>query len=87
MDIAPITVRAHDAAALDSLAGKDLEPSGWQEVTQGRVDTFADAANDRHWVHEHVLRIQPRALSLARAQRRPYPHARPRRPSEGMRAS
>lgn len=36
---------------IERLLGRDLGPSDWLEVTQGRVDAFADAANDRYWIH------------------------------------
>jgi acyl dehydratase len=29
----------------------DLGVSDWLELTQDRVDTFADATNDRQWIH------------------------------------
>ncbi len=34
-----------------SLIGKDLAPSPWLEITQERVDQFADATNDHQWIH------------------------------------
>lgn len=36
---------------LDSLVGRPLEPSDWLEVTQARIDTFADATEDHQWIH------------------------------------
>ena len=36
---------------LEGLAGRELGPTDWTEVEQARVDTFADAARDRHWIH------------------------------------
>jgi acyl dehydratase len=33
------------------LAGQDLEPSSWLEITQERVDQFADATNDHQFIH------------------------------------
>ena len=69
MDIQPITVRAHDADDIKSLLGRDLGPSPWLEVTQGRVDTFAAAANDQHWVHNdpHVAARGPFGGPIAHA--------------------
>ena len=38
-------------ADLASAAGTDLGFSEWLEVTQDRIDTFADAADDHQWIH------------------------------------
>ena len=37
-------------------AGADLGASGWVEVTQERVDTFADATGDHQWIHVDPVR-------------------------------
>ena len=34
-----------------ALAGKDLGKSAWMEVTQERVNQFADATGDHQWIH------------------------------------
>jgi acyl dehydratase len=34
-----------------ALAGKDLGASEWLEITQERVNTFADATDDHQWIH------------------------------------
>ncbi|MFF8970811.1 MaoC family dehydratase [Streptomyces sp. NPDC014995] len=44
-----ITVNGLDE--LKKLAGSDLGASEWTEVTQERVDTFADATGDHQWIH------------------------------------
>ena len=44
-----ITVNGLDE--LKALAGKDLGHSSWLEITQERVDTFADATGDHQWIH------------------------------------
>ncbi|BAJ33240.1 MULTISPECIES: MaoC family dehydratase [Kitasatospora] len=44
-----ITVNGLDA--LKALAGTDLGASGWLDVTQQRIDTFADATDDHQWIH------------------------------------
>lgn len=33
------------------LGGTELEPSPWLEITQDRVDLFADATNDHQFIH------------------------------------
>ncbi|SEF88964.1 Acyl dehydratase [Nonomuraea solani] len=42
---------AHGLAELKALAGKDLGHSSWLEMTQDRVNLFADATNDHQWIH------------------------------------
>ncbi|MER6162288.1 MaoC family dehydratase [Streptomyces sp. NPDC001868] len=44
-----ITVNGIDE--LKKLAGSDLGTSEWIEVTQERIDTFADATGDHQWIH------------------------------------
>ena len=34
-----------------SAAGKELGVSEWVQVTQERIDLFADATGDRQWIH------------------------------------
>lgn len=38
-------------ADLPTLVGKDLGYSSWIEITQDRVNTFADATDDHQWIH------------------------------------
>jgi acyl dehydratase len=38
-------------AALKEAAGEHLGYSDWLEITQGRVDAFADATGDHQWIH------------------------------------
>ena len=42
------TVKAED---LPKLAGKELDPSPWLEITQERVNQFAEATNDFQFIH------------------------------------
>ncbi|MGW2619564.1 MaoC family dehydratase [Streptomyces sp. NPDC001500] len=44
-----ITVNGLDE--LKKLSGSDLGASEWIEVTQERIDTFADATGDHQWIH------------------------------------
>ena len=39
------------AAEFPTLAGTELEPSDWLEITQDRVNEFADATNDHQFIH------------------------------------
>ena len=45
-------------AELPSLKGKELGQSSWIEVTQERVNTFADATGDPQWIHVDVERAK-----------------------------
>ncbi|XVQ06551.1 MaoC family dehydratase [Spirillospora sp. CA-255316] len=38
-------------AEIKALAGRDLGRSDWLEITQERVNTFADATDDHQWIH------------------------------------
>jgi acyl dehydratase len=37
-------------------AGLELGVSGWQVITQQRIDAFADATGDHQWIHTDVER-------------------------------
>ena len=41
---------------LHDLIGKELEPTDWLEVTQERIDAFADATDDHQWIHVDPVR-------------------------------
>jgi acyl dehydratase len=43
-------------AEVSGLVGQELGTSDWFEVTQDRVDTFADATGDHQWIHVDVER-------------------------------
>jgi acyl dehydratase len=43
-------------AELAGLKGTELGTSDWFEVTQDRVNTFADATDDHQWIHVDVER-------------------------------
>ena len=45
-------------AELPSLKGKELGTSDWIEITQERVNTFADATGDHQWIHIDVERAK-----------------------------
>jgi acyl dehydratase len=40
-----------DYADIAGLAGRDLGWTDWLEVTQDRVNLFADATDDHQWIH------------------------------------
>ena len=45
-------------AELPGLLGRDLGSSDWFEITQDRVNTFADATDDHQWIHLDVERAK-----------------------------
>ncbi|MFF3201688.1 MaoC family dehydratase [Streptomyces sp. NPDC002962] len=46
-----MSITANGLDELKKLAGSDLGTSEWIEVTQERIDTFADATGDHQWIH------------------------------------
>lgn len=46
-----MTVTANGLDELKELAGTELGRTGWLEITQQRIDTFADATGDHQWIH------------------------------------
>jgi acyl dehydratase len=46
-----MTVIANGLDELKALAGTDLGATGWLQVTQDRVNLFADATDDHQWIH------------------------------------
>jgi acyl dehydratase len=51
-----MTATTTTLAELPALAGSVLGTSEWFEITQGRVNTFADATDDHQWIHVDVER-------------------------------
>ncbi|MFC5831502.1 MaoC family dehydratase [Nonomuraea insulae] len=51
-----MTTTANGLTELKALAGRDLGHSGWLEIGQDRVNTFADATGDHQWIHTDVER-------------------------------
>ena len=49
--MAPIEVKD-----LDGLVGKEVGVSDWLEITQSRVNEFAEATGDHQWIHVDVER-------------------------------
>jgi acyl dehydratase len=46
-----MTVTVNGLDELKALAGTDLGHTGWLEITQHRVNAFADATGDHQWIH------------------------------------
>jgi acyl dehydratase len=47
-----------DFDKLLTMTGADLGATGWLEITQDRVNLFADATDDRQWIHVDPVRAQ-----------------------------
>ena len=43
---------------LASYVGKELGTSSWVDVDQGRINAFADATDDRQWIHVDAERAK-----------------------------
>lgn len=51
MDITQFPVTPRTSAELESLVGKEIGPTEWHDVSQERIDAFADATGDHQWIH------------------------------------
>ena len=47
-----------DFDKLLTMTGADLGATDWLEITQDRVNLFADATDDRQWIHVDPVRAQ-----------------------------
>jgi acyl dehydratase len=45
-----------DVATLAGRVGEEIAVSDWLEVTQARIDQFADATGDHQWIHVDPVR-------------------------------
>jgi acyl dehydratase len=45
-------------AALNNFVGKEVGTSDWLEVSQERINQFAEATEDRQWIHVDVERAK-----------------------------
>ena len=46
-----MSARPHRLADLRDLTGADLGTSDWLEISQSRIDAFADTTEDHQWIH------------------------------------
>jgi acyl dehydratase len=51
-------ITANGLEELKALPGRDLGHSSWVEITQERVDQFAEATGDHQWIHVDVERAK-----------------------------
>lgn len=54
----PDPVRIPSVAAIKDFVGVAMGPSEWVEVTQERIQSFADATGDQQWIHTDVERAK-----------------------------
>src|SRR5438132_4987908 len=52
-------VQIHDITALRERIGHEIAVSDWIDMTQQRIDQFADATEDRQWIH-----VDPRRAAV-----------------------
>jgi len=55
-------------AGLAELVGREVGVSEWLEVSQGRIEQFAEATEDRQWIHtdpERAARESPFGTTIA----------------------
>jgi acyl dehydratase len=45
-----------EVRALREHVGREVAVSGWHEVTQARIDQFAEATGDHQWIHVDAAR-------------------------------
>ncbi|WP_432144584.1 MaoC family dehydratase [Streptomyces sp. bgisy084] len=53
-----MTVSVHGIDELKKLSGSALGTSDWIDITQDRVNGFADATGDHQWIHVDVERAR-----------------------------
>lgn len=62
----PLIVKNLDA--LKDLVGREIAVTEWLEVTQDRIQRFAEVTEDRQWIHldqERARRQSPYATTIA----------------------
>ncbi len=48
----------HSLDEVKQSAGQEIGVSDWMEMTQQRIDQFADATGDHQWIHQDVARAK-----------------------------
>jgi acyl dehydratase len=51
IDTTDLPVRPRSFEDLQALLGKEIGPTDWYEVSQERINAFADATGDHQWIH------------------------------------
>jgi acyl dehydratase len=63
-----MTSEIESVAKLGEFVGREVGVSEWVEVSQGRIDRFAEATEDRQWIHtdpERAARELPFGTTVA----------------------
>ena len=63
-----MTTEIESVAKLGELVGREVGVSEWLEVSQGRIEQFAEATEDRQWIHtdpERAARESPFGTTIA----------------------
>ncbi len=61
-------IEIESIAKLSELTGREVAVSGWLEVSQERINNFAEATDDRQWLHvdpERAARESPFKVTIA----------------------
>src|SRR5215471_4793867 len=61
-------IHIESIAALNGLVGQEVAVSDWLEVSQERIDLFAETTEDRQWIHtdpERAARESPFKETIA----------------------
>jgi acyl dehydratase len=58
----------HSRDTLLEAIGRDVAVSGWTEVSQDRIDRFADVTDDHQWIHSDVARASQSPFGSTIAQ-------------------
>jgi acyl dehydratase len=53
-----MTITVNGIEELKALVGQTIGPSGWREITQADIDTFAELSGDDQWIHVDVERAR-----------------------------
>ena len=64
----PVSVSAEGIDGLRELIGEPIGPTDWIEVTQERIDRFAEVSGDDQWIHvdpERCARESPFGTTIA----------------------
>ena len=72
-----MTTRSNGIAGLKELVGDHLGYSDWLEITQERVNQFADATGDHQWIHVDPERAKDGPFGGTDRPRLPDAVARP----------
>src|SRR5690625_1063361 len=62
IDTTRLPVRPQNSDELKSLIGQEIGPTDWHEVTQERINAFADVTGDNQWIYVDPARAEARDL-------------------------